>query len=276
MTTPTMIDGPIGRLAVHDLGGEGDTVLVVAHATGFLGPIYRAFAHELNHLVRVVALDFRGHGDSATPESLEDFAWSGMADDLTAVIDHIGASTVHGFGHSMGGAALLEVERRNPGTFASAMVFEPVIPPGPPENPHMADVARVRRPSFATPAEALLRYASKPPLGLFRADVLHDYVSHGFREFEDGITLKCLPSSEANTFQMGGAHITLSVLPEIDLRVVVSVGSDGSLPAQLAPAVAGELPNGRLRNFSTVGHFGPLQDPVSVAMAMIELLDTAN
>jgi pimeloyl-ACP methyl ester carboxylesterase len=275
MSDPVFIEGGIGPIALHDLGGAGDDVLIVCHATGFLGRVYRAFAAELTDHVRVVAIDFRAHGDSATPDDIEEFNWSGMADDLTAAINHLDARTLHGFGHSMGGAALLETERRLPGTFSSALVFEPIVPAGmfsdTGESP-LSRAARGRLRSFPTRAEALQRYASRPPLDLFRADVLSDYVQHGFRDGEDGVTLKCLPESEANTFTMAG-RIHLGLMPEIELDVRIGRSGDGQLPAQLAAAVAEALPNGQLLDFPTITHFGPLQDPVTVALAMIETME---
>ncbi len=274
MTTTTMIDGRVGPIALHHLAGDGDEVLLVAHATGFLGEVYSAFARELAGQVRVVALDFRAHGDSATPEAHADFSWFGMADDLQAAIDHLSAPTLHGFGHSMGGAALLEVERRRSGSFTSALVFEPIVPPGPSsdtgESPlSLAALGRLR--TFPNRGDALQRYASKPPLGLFRADVLHDYVRHGFADINDGVTLKCRPESESATFIHAG-EINLEMLPEIDLAVVVGKSGDGGFPAQLADSVAEHLPHGRLKEFPTITHFGPLQDPVSVARAMAEIM----
>ncbi len=274
MTTSTMIDGDVGPIAVHDFGGQSDATLIVAHATGFLGQVYAAFARELANQARVVALDFRAHGDSATPDDHEQFSWHRMADDLQAVIDYLGAPTLHAFGHSMGGAAVLEVERRSPGTFRSALLFEPIVPPGPfsdtGESP-LSKAALGRTRTFASRGEALQRYASRPPLGLFRADVLNDYVRHGFVETDEGITLKCRPESEAATFTNAG-ELSLEMLPEIELGVVVGRSGDGGWPAQIASTVAIELPNGRLRDFPTLTHFGPLQDPVSVALAMAEAL----
>ncbi len=269
-----MIEGDVGPIAVHDFGGPGDATLIVAHATGFLGQAYAAFARELNSQVRVVALDFRAHGDSATPDEFELFSWHRMADDLQAVVDYLRSPTLHAFGHSMGGAAVLEVERRSPGTFTSALLFEPIVPAGPfsdtGESP-LSKAALGRTRTFATSGEALQRYASRPPLGLFRADVLNDYVRHGFVDTDEGITLKCRPESEAATFIHAG-ELSLEMLPEIELAVVVGRSGDGGSPAQLARTVATELPNSRLRDFPTLTHFGPLQDPVSVALAMRETL----
>jgi len=278
MTKLAMIDGGIGPVAIHDLGGEGAETLIICHATGFLGMAYRAFAREVADHFRVIALDFRAHGDSAAPDDDDDFRWGGMADDLEAVINHLDAPALHGFGHSMGGAALLEVERRHAGTFSSALVFEPIVPPAPfsdtGESP-LSRAARGRLRSFPSRAEALQRYAARPPLALFRADVLNDYVTHGFEDTENGVELKCRPENEARTFTMAG-RIHLGLMSEIELPVVVGVSGDGELPALLAEAVADALPNGTLRSFPTMTHFGPLQDPVTVGLAMVETLNAAG
>ena len=272
MTEPRFIDGPIGRIAVHDLGGSGDHTLLVSHATGFLGRVYRAMAAELSDTVRVVAFDFRGHGDSDTPQNEDDFSWQGMTDDLDAVIDHIGVDPLHGFGHSMGGAALLESERRRPGTFTTAMVYEPIVPPGDfRDNSPMTRAALGRLRTFPTYADALRRYAAKPPLGLFRADVLSDYVSHGFEAIDEEVTLKCTPESESATFANAGT-IRLNTLSEIAFEVVVAKSGDGGLPAQLANAIIEELPNATSITFPTLTHFGPLQDPVVIANAVRDQL----
>lgn len=277
MTETTFIDGAVGKIAIHDLGGNAGDTLLIAHATGFLGKVYQAFARELANDVRVIAIDFRGHGDSDAPTNAADFDWHGMADDLARVISHINHDKLHAFGHSMGGAAVCEVERSAPGTFTTAMVFEPIIPPGPfPGGSPLEMAARARRPTFPSIGEALERYAARPPLGLFRADVLSDYVQHGFRKTPTGeIELKCAPDSEATTFSNAG-KIRLASLTEIELDISVAMSGDGGLPAQLATEVATHLPNGRLLEFPTITHFGPLQDPVIVAEAMQGLITASR
>ena len=278
MSTPKFIDGAVGKIAIHDLGGDGPETLLVAHATGFLGRVYRAFASELKNDLRVVAVDMRAHGDSDAPTNEADFDWRGMANDLTRAVEHLGAPTLHGFGHSMGGAALLEVERTNPGTFASAMVFEPVVPPATfgdqPTPIQRAAAARLR--SFPSSGHAFERYSARPPLGLFRADVLHDYVRHGFSEDDTGeVTLKCSPESEAATFGMAGT-IPLASLSEIALDVVVARGGDDGMVGGLVDSIVEALPKGNAVEFPTITHFGPLQDPVIVANAMRDLATASS
>ncbi len=278
MNEPEFIDGAVGKIAIHDLGGSGSETLLIAHATGFLGRVYRAFAKELTKDAHVIALDMRAHGDSDTPEDDNDMHWHGMADDLRRVVAHIGAESLHGFGHSMGGAALLEVERTTPGTFTSAMVYEPVVPPGPfgPEPSPIQRAAAGRMRTFPSRGHALERYGARPPLGLFRADVLSDYVRHGFAEGTNGeITLKCAPESEALTFANAGT-IPLASLKDIDLDVVVAVSGEDSMLASLVDEIVEMLPNGRAQRFPTLSHFGPLQDPVVVANAVRELITAAS
>ena len=64
----TPIDGPAGKLAVHDWGGDGPPTLL-AHPTGFHGRIWAPVAERLVAAGRHVwSFDFRGHGDSDAPD----------------------------------------------------------------------------------------------------------------------------------------------------------------------------------------------------------------
>ena len=52
---------------------------------------------------RVIALDNRGHGESTKLYDPSDYHTSKMADDVRALLDHLGIGKVHLLGHSMGG-----------------------------------------------------------------------------------------------------------------------------------------------------------------------------
>jgi len=106
--------------------------------------------------------------------------------------------------------------------------------------------------------------------------VLHDYVVHGFATLGDGsVTLRCGPENEAATFAMGGSF-HLGMLPEIALPTVVAKSGDGGGPALLADLVVDALPNATLLDFGDLGHFGPLQEPVSVARELVEFLRSST
>ncbi len=257
------------EVALHDLGGDGPDLLV-AHATGFCAGPYGPLAAALADRYRVWALDMRAHGETAPPAS-GDLDWGGMADDVAAVAEAIGTGPLLAIGHSMGGAALLTAELRRPGTLRAAHLFEPIVVPEgfdaiPGGNP-LAAAARRRRSGFASRPEALARYASRPPLGTFRADVLSAYVEHGFADRPDGtVALRCSPEDEAATFEAPGKLRIAEVGPiTIPVRVACGTRDPFPGPADFAPAIAAALSNGHLVRHDHLGHFGPFQDPVTVA-----------
>ncbi len=269
---PKMLDGVAGTLALHQLSGDDDSVetLLVAHANGFHGRCYRAFAAALGD-VRVFALDFRSHGDSTAVEDFDHLEWSGMTEDLLTALDHLhalGIDRVYGFGHSLGGAAMIDLERKQPGALTSVFTFEPVLPPLGAVEPdsHLSRSAEGRIKSFPSKDAALMRYSARPPLGLFRADVLFDYVHHGFTETADGsVTLKCQPRHEAEIYRRGAKTIHLDQASEVESKIIVGRSGDGGLASLLGEPIVELLPQGQLIDFPDITHFGPLQDPVGVA-----------
>ena len=265
------------ELAVHDFGGRGPNLLV-AHATGFLALAYRALANELLSRFHVVGLDFRAHGDSTRPVRRE-LDWHGMSEDAGSVIDTLGGGELFGFGHSMGGAALVMAELARPDAFRALYLYEPVLIPSRAypttiESNPMAAAAIRRRPVFGSKVAAYENYASKPPLNELREDALRDYVEHGFRELADGtVELKCTPADEAETFQFGASTGAFERLGDVRCPVTIARGAAEAFgPAAFCEAQAEALPAGRLVTFDDLGHFGPLQDPPRIAASMVEAL----
>jgi pimeloyl-ACP methyl ester carboxylesterase len=262
MITVESTDGVV--LAVHELGDPDPDArpLLLCHATGFHGRVWRALADELPHR-RCIALDFRGFGDSTEPHG--PLAWRGFGQDVLAVVDALDLGPVQAVGHSKGGAAILLAEQDRPGTIERAVCFEPIVfPPveGDPGPNHLAEITRKRRVVFDSFEDAVANFAAKPPLGSLRPDVLEDYVRHGFVEQADGtVRLKARREHEAATYDTGGRHDGFAHLGEVTCPVLVVHGGDLQGPAQIAPMVADRLPAGELRAFPERGHFGPLEDP---------------
>lgn len=262
-------------IEVHDLGGDGEPFLV-CHATGFLGMAYRPMAGPLLDRFHVYAMDFRGHGDSAAPES-GSFHWTGMVDDLVAVIDELSSEPIATFGHSLGGGMLMLAEQRQPGLLASAYLFEPIVVPDawPGDGPeNLSQSAARRRPRFASRAEAMWRYASRPPLEVLQSGALAAYVEYGFHVLENGeVELKCLPEYEAATFDAPGKP-TFSMVEKVATPTVVAIGTTekGWTPALLGVQLAEVLPNARLERHPHIGHFGPLEAPLTIADSILSSL----
>ena len=265
------------KLNLRMMGGSGPDLLV-CHATGFHGLAYRPLAQCLEENFRVWALDFRGHGASG-PAPGDDYAWSGMAADVAACAAAIGTGPLYGFGHSMGGAALLLAERSRPGTFTGLFLYEPIVLPrgffDKASNNPLAAGARNRREVFNSRAEALARYSSRSPLGVMRADALAAYVEGAFVDLGDGrVRLACSAETEARTFEASGGLPTEEA-SSIRVPATVAAGTVVAAvpnPGAYAPAIAEALPQGCFRSFENLGHFGPLEAPGVVAAAAVSEL----
>jgi len=275
------------ELAVYDFGGTGDDLLLV-HATGFCAGVLLPLARALSDRFRCHALDLRGHGRSGRPVD-GDFAWSGFATDVLAVVDRLGLEDPAGFGHSCGGASLLLAEERRPGTFRGLYLFEPVVVPDGPvpfpleENP-LSLGARRRRETFPSTEDAFLNFSSKPPFGDLDADVLRRYVEDGFETVPaehggDGraVRLRCRRDDEAETYVHGFASGAFGRLGEVHCPAVFAYGgrTDAFGPA-IMEADADRVALGSVECFPELSHFGPLERPDEVAADVRRALGTAD
>jgi pimeloyl-ACP methyl ester carboxylesterase len=270
-TDPVLIDSTDGvRVALHDLGGDGPALLLV-HATGFHGRVWGPVASHLSDF-HCYAPDLRGHGDSVVPDGLT-YEWHGFGDDVLAVIGALELHHVLAAGHSKGGAALLLAEQKQPGTFRSLYLFEPIVfppigglHPADQENP-LAAGARRRRAVFDSYDAAYDNFAAKPPLAILHPDALRAYVDGGFALLPDGtVTLKCRPEVEAEVYSMGAQHGAFGHLGEVQTPVTVAIGEEAPFsPAAFGAPIVAALPHGRIEEHPELGHFGPLQDPATIA-----------
>jgi pimeloyl-ACP methyl ester carboxylesterase len=270
------VETPDGsRIAVHDLGGEGEP-LVFVHATGLHGWVFGELAGYLQGF-RCYSLDLRGHGSSVAAPSWQG-SWDGFAQDLLAVVAGLDLHRPFAFGHSCGGATCLLAEEARPGTFRGLYCYEaivrPFLHPLPPSADNvMSQGALRRRPSFPSKLDALLNYSSKPPLNALSAEALRAYVEHGFEEGPDGQAhLRCDPATEALTFANALSHHAFAALPDIACPVHLACGGRtdaDEFGEPVARMLAGRLASGGrepgVTVFPRLGHFGPLQQPSLVA-----------
>ncbi|HRD65227.1 MAG TPA: alpha/beta hydrolase [Candidatus Competibacter sp.] len=99
----------------------GDLVLVHGLAAS-LGFWHLGIVRPLSWLCRLTAYDLRGHGRSELPAT--GYSIPRMADDLAALLDHLGLERVHLLGHSFGGAIALLFAHRHPERVRSVIVAD--------------------------------------------------------------------------------------------------------------------------------------------------------
>ena len=197
-------------------GGATPTILMV-HATGFCkelaDPIVSEFEQRIDDF-EVLAIDQRSHGDSDSPEAPVD-AWDIGRDVLTMLG---GRRSVVSVGHSSGATAVILAELLEPGTFSEMVLVEPIVFPPPfgrfYDNP-LSQLARKRRASFASPAEAHDNWKGKPPFREWDARALRAYVSGGLKEVDGRWELKCSRDDEAEFYMAITDHAAWERLDEI-------------------------------------------------------------
>ncbi len=258
---------------LHELAGAaGLPRLLISHATGFHAHCYRPIADVLGDRFQCFGLDYRGHGHNPCPAGWHvDWRWFGDEALGTARLLAPDGGLI-GFGHSMGGAALLMAAHRDRHLFDRLVLFEPVVmepPPGPidPEGVPLVVGARRRRRRFASLADAYDNYSGKPPMSLMTPDALRAYVEWGFRPTASGeIELRCDPQFESDTFAASWSNGVWDLLPAIDVpTLVVSGAVEEAQPSNASGLIADRLPNGELIVLDHQTHFGPFSHPDEIA-----------
>jgi pimeloyl-ACP methyl ester carboxylesterase len=259
-------------------------ILFMCHATGLHGHAWVPLVLHLQRRFRCIAIDQRGQGDTTVPTT-GTLSWDGIADDVEVALDTLGLlgrSDVYGIGHSQGGFAALEAERRRPGTFQGLFLYEPVVFPVPEDSVlaqlmsngnHMAKLAEKRRPSFPSWEAAAANFVGKGPFAKADQDLINCYVHWGFNEHVDGtVHLKCPPRVEAEIFRHSLTDLYGSV-SSIHCPTTVAVGEFTEPTfAERGPLMAALMPNGRSMRLDGRTHFGVFENIPEMATIVTKSL----
>ena len=109
MTAGT-VAAPDGVPIHFETTGQGRTALVLVHCWTGDGTLWSGEVPRLARSRQVVTLDLAGHGRSG--RTRQDHTMESFGADVQAVADHLALDRVVLVGHSMGGAVILEAEKR--------------------------------------------------------------------------------------------------------------------------------------------------------------------
>lgn len=116
----THIEGEQGALFVDD-GGSGGVPVLFAHSFAGSTTHWKDQITLLRKSRRVVAFDFRNHGNS-DPSDVDAFSAEELSNDIQAVADSLKLNHFILVGHSMGGSAALAYAARYPGKVAALVL----------------------------------------------------------------------------------------------------------------------------------------------------------
>ena len=271
-----LVDANGIQLSCQDWGGEG-LPIVILHATGFLGRVYRPIALALRSMGHVYSYDQRGHGDSSRPAD-GDYSWASTAADLKAFIVAMKLDGARGLGHSAGATAIGSLAGTHPELISRAVLVEPVVfddevPDAMQDS--LFERTRKRKRWFES-AEAMFRNLEhKPPFATWRRDMLRDYCDYGTRAAaQGGVELKCLPEIEAEFYSRARQFpgLTLMLESRSPLLLIFGEKSD-STGIKIANKIAARLINGTVVTVPDASHFLPMEQPEEVVRMATELFN---
>lgn len=170
-------------LELHALswGDETRPTLVLLHGGGANAHWWDHLAPILAQRFHVVALDFRGHGDSDHTPELRPGAFER---DLEALLEHLGSEEVHLVGHSMGGHVALSHASRVVAT-RSVVAIEAARGGARRENRRTRLALAVRR-TYPAREEAVARFRFLPPSPRAAESLRTAIAEHSVREEPGG------------------------------------------------------------------------------------------
>lgn len=255
---PSRIETRMAVLSVHGIEiaytdqGTGDGVVLVH---GFAASVQEnwskagwvAMLTRANR--RVIAIDLRGHGESAKPHEPQSYSLELMAADVVAVVEHLQVKKPDLIGFSLGARVVLEILRQRPERFLLGVlcgVGDKLLEPRQERDP-----------------EAL----AKAMEGASAADVGDDLAKR-FRMFAEGQgqDLKAL-AAVARGLREAGAQWSREGLAQIKNEMLVVAGSGDDLAGSAVP-LAACFPNAKGRQIPGCGHMDCLTQPMFKAAVM--------
>jgi pimeloyl-ACP methyl ester carboxylesterase len=270
MMPPDDLFVPAGGLRLHALA-RGDAAappVLLLHGSSGHAHQWDDVAAALADGYRVLALDLRGHGDSARPGPPA-YCFADYAADVRAFAAALALPPIVLIGHSLGALVtmLIAGEGGLPLRGVGLLDIEASPPPYQAQRLNEAGARPARR--FASLEEAIEFEARTLPA--VPADRLTRVAAHGLRALPDG-TLEHKADREAlRQFEQVDYR---PYLPRIACPAIVLRGSDSTvMRREAAEQMAAALPRGRFVEVPDAGHQLLIEQPEAVATVLRAWLD---
>ena len=267
---PEVVNSQI-TISFSDEGAGKPVILLHGHTLD-----RRIWLPVLPHLLaaglRVIRPDLRGHGRSDRPD--EGYHVSHHADDLAALLEHLGIERAAVVGFSFGGGVALEAAITRPESIGALGLIASTMPDRPFEDAFMAslrEVAGVIRTDGV--AAAMAGPWAECPL------FAHSFTRPGVREAVAAIVAG-FPGAEFLATRRDRVErdwILPDRLEEISAPTAVMVG-EHEMPGfrGYADEASEKIPGASLEVVPDCGHLLPLEAPDAVAKMIIGLFKTTN
>ena len=258
------------RMEELSYGKEEDGVIQFLHANAYTPGCYNQMFKGLS-TYKIFAPKQRPLWPGSDDAKFAD--WSVLADDIIAHMDHVGRKSVIGIGHSMGGVASWLAAIKRPDLFSKLVLIDPVILPfsytmGIKLMPSglkkkyvpMIKIASKRRDTWEDRTRAKAYFLSKKVYQRFDEAALEDFIDHGLKAYDGGLTLAYPRAWEAQVY--GTAPYLWKKLGKSPCPITI-------IRAQYSDVIGDEswnrikskLSNGHCVQADGVGHLVPFEKP---------------
>jgi len=245
------------RLNAVSWGGPDRPVVALAHGGGANVHWWTRLAADLATAFRVVALDFRGHGDSDFPDAIHP---GDFESDLHALLAHLEAPDAALVGHSLGGEVVLRVAaaaRVRP----RGVVLIDLARGGNPRGRRMLRRALTIRHAYRTAEEAVERFRFVPPAVHADDALRREIASRSVHRDADGRW-----SFKADPAWVGAVPTEPVDAGKVPCPVLVVRGAESGLCSEEgARELVTALPHGKLVTVPRAGHHVHLDAPEATA-----------
>ena len=177
-----------GGLRLHylDYGTAGRPAMLCLHGGAASGHWFDFVAPEFTGNYRVLALDQRGHGDSAWADP-PDYSYGRYAADLAEVVEQLDLRDFVLVGHSMGGTVSLEYASTHPGRVGKLVVVDSTLQMTAERVAALREVGSRQGSTYASQEEFIARFRLRPAGTLAAPAIIRHLAQHSARQHPDGI-----------------------------------------------------------------------------------------
>jgi pimeloyl-ACP methyl ester carboxylesterase len=179
------LDARGSRMHYLDYGGTADSTILCLHGGQAHAHWYDFMAGEFTQRHRVIALEHKGHGDSAWTDPPA-YTYNDFADDVAAAVEQLGLNRFTLIGHSIGGVVGLTYAARHPGRVANLILVDSTLQMAPARLARFQREAALPAQTWATREALIADYKLNPPETQTPAEIVRYLGWHVAMQRTDG------------------------------------------------------------------------------------------
>ncbi|GAB7538175.1 alpha/beta fold hydrolase [Burkholderia sp. 3C] len=273
----------------YHVRGEGPLLFLISPGWGVGSSYLQRGFQFLQERFRLIFIDTRGSGLSGRPTDPMKMSSNDMADDLEALREHLGLSTLQILGHSNSGAiALSYAERYTNHVYKLVLVDSQMLGFSASHDTQVFLEARSDDPQYKTAVQAAIGLFSgkaKPltsdaELSAFVAEILPLYLRNPEKNLASAqeqllveqISLYAFQAQNAADKAAGSDQAAL--LDQVRASTLVMVGRhDWICPVPVSERLHAGIGNARLVMFEESGHMPWIEEPEKFSAELIQFLE---